>query len=210
MVETGDTQTAMLELDQEALNDKRRKPAPGTRGRRARLRWTWCAGATPGRAADRAAGRTSMSPALRRVVRGARPASPPGSTRARLPSIPDPVETGLLGEDRGAARARSRGSGCVALEKWHQQIQARLSAYAFPEALFKPGVRASPRRSRTSGASCSSSPASGRQPSAPAAWRTSSASGRPSAATDYQPHVGLPRGSLGRGAAGDARLRRER
>ena len=25
MVETGDTQTAMLELDQEALNDKRRK-----------------------------------------------------------------------------------------------------------------------------------------------------------------------------------------
>lgn len=76
-----------------------------------------------------------MSPALRRVcatglllVLLARPAF-------AFLTIPDPVETGLLAKI-SALLATIQRIEMLALEKWHQQIQVRLSAYAFPEALF--------------------------------------------------------------------------
>jgi hypothetical protein len=77
-----------------------------------------------------------VSPGVRRifamallVVLLARPAS-------AFLSIPDPVEAGLLAKI-SALLATIQRFEMLALEKWHHQIDIRLSAYAFPEALFR-------------------------------------------------------------------------
>ena len=132
------------------------EPPPGARGGDARLRWTWSAGHNRRLEPPRRGCSESDHEPRRRAARArwrscvlllARPA-----LAFHIP-IPDPVETGLLAKIAALSGTIQR-IRMLALEKWHQQIQVRLSAYAFPEAPLQPGVRDHLDGRRTSGVSC--------------------------------------------------------